>query len=139
MFTEPLSLRGNIPDKAEAIRFSAEGRIRLWRKNQIASLPSGARNDGGFDIRIGSKRGDRVADLKELIRRVYIQSTCDVVEKSLRPILSSAHSKIVNSLKQSDTIITFNYDLVIEESFDKNVLDRWNPKHGYGVKAIRWC
>jgi hypothetical protein len=85
--------------------------------------------------------GKRKADLEELIRRVYVQTTVDVTAQPPKPRISSAHKAVLKYLKSGSTIITFNYDLVIEESFDNAEL--WNPKDGFGTKVygttLDWC
>lgn len=85
--------------------------------------------------------GDRQKELEELIRRILIQTTCDEIKKHLRPIKSGVHATILRNLKKQDTLITFNYDLVIEESFEN--ADIWNPIDGYGVSVSGerndWC
>lgn len=79
--------------------------------------------------------------LEELIRRVYIHTTCDMSGGKVEPRKSDLHKTILGNLGNGDTIITFNYDLVIEESFD--LKPSWNPIEGYGDRAqgrtFDWC
>ncbi len=81
----------------------------------------------------------RRKDLEELIRRVVIHTTCEPDEQShLRPIKKApSHTRILRSLKEGDTILTFNYDTVIEGAFDRESL--WTPRGGYGdgVHGVR--
>lgn len=83
----------------------------------------------------------RKDDLEELIRRVYIQTTVNLAKHPPEPKKSMAHQSILKYLKPGSTVITFNYDLVIEESFEDAEL--WNPKDGYGTTVNRttqgWC
>ncbi len=83
----------------------------------------------------------RQTELEELIRRVYIHTTCEAVGNSMKPRVSEMHTRILNQLKKNDTIITFNYDLLIEDSFESGKL--WNPIDGYGItvqgKSFDWC
>lgn len=76
----------------------------------------------------------------ELIRRVYVQTTCDEYGGHLRPKQSSIHKDILTLVQAGDTIVTFNYDLLIEESF--KTAELWNPITGYGAKfgghTFRW-
>jgi hypothetical protein len=44
--------------------------------------------------------------------------------------VSVPHRTILKQLVTDDTILTFNYDTLIEESFDDNPL--WTPRGGYG-------
>jgi hypothetical protein len=76
----------------------------------------------------------RQRDLEELIRRVYVHTTVeDTRASTVRPKRSRIHRDILERLKKEDTIITFNYDLVIEESFSSAKL--WNPVDGYKIKT----
>lgn len=72
-------------------------------------------------------------DLEELIRRVIIHTTCELKSgQTATPIRSSIHERILSKLQPKDTIVTFNYDTVIEESMpDGSPL--WTPNGGYGV------
>jgi hypothetical protein len=83
----------------------------------------------------------RKTDLEELIRRVYIQSTVDLTVQPPKPNDSVAHKTVLEYLKPGSTIITFNYDLVIEEAFSDAAL--WNPIDGYGTAVhgttFDWC
>lgn len=66
----------------------------------------------------------------ELIRRVYIHTICE--GEPLKSKTSRIHQDILTLVQPGDTIVTFNYDLLIEESFQTANL--WNPITGYGVK-----
>jgi len=83
----------------------------------------------------------RQGDLEELVRRVYIHTTCKAIGTRMEPLKSDIHQKILQNLRDGDTLITFNYDLVIEEAFSSAKL--WNPIDGYGVgvqgKSFDWC
>ena len=59
----------------------------------------------------------RQKDLEELIRRVYVHTTVKDIRASTTEAKESAiHENILGKLEPADTIITFNYDLLIEES-----------------------
>jgi hypothetical protein len=83
----------------------------------------------------------RQKDLEELIRRVYVQTTVDLSPAGPRPRTSSAHQAILEALTPGSTIVTFNYDLVIEEAFKSAAM--WNPHDGYGTKlagaTLEWA
>lgn len=85
--------------------------------------------------------GKRRKDLEELIRRVYIHTTCDTTGLSFKPRTSKIHQDILKHLVADDAIVTFNYDLVVEESFADASL--WQPAKGYGVRVHGrtrgWC
>lgn len=80
-------------------------------------------------------------ELEELIRRIIVHTTCKSKEGRLEPLKSSAHSRILSRLEEHDTIVTFNYDVLIEHSFGNESL--WTPRDGYGtgVHGItnEWC
>jgi len=76
----------------------------------------------------------RQKELEELIRRVYIHTTVhDAHASTVQPKKSGIHKNILKILRNKDTVITFNYDLVIEESFPAANL--WNPVDGYKIKT----
>jgi len=83
----------------------------------------------------------RQENLEELIRRVVVHTTCESKSGHLVPVRSRSHTDILRTLKKGDCIITFNYDLLIEESF--RTANVWTPIGGYGddVHGVRseWC
>lgn len=82
----------------------------------------------------------RQDNLEELIRRVLIHTTCDMSKSPIKARPSAHHAAIFAKLDKGDTIITFNYDTVIEESFESANL--WTPMGGYGEashgKTLDW-
>jgi hypothetical protein len=76
----------------------------------------------------------RKKDLEELIRRVYIHTTVDMTQTPPRPLTSPVHQHLLKRLRSGSTVITFNYDLVIEESFEGAEL--WNPGDGFAIEVI---
>jgi hypothetical protein len=83
----------------------------------------------------------RQENLEELIRRVVIHTTCKSRLGHLEPLQSKPHAKILSKLEKNDSVLTFNYDLLIEESFESTGI--WTPIGGYGeaVHGVRseWC
>ena len=83
----------------------------------------------------------RQTNLEELIRRVVVHTTCKSKDKHLSPVKSNSHSAILMKLKAGDSILTFNYDMLIEESF--KTADLWTPVSGYGMSVHgvtnEWC
>ncbi len=82
----------------------------------------------------------RKRKLEELIRRIYIQTTGGQENTKIRKP-SVIHKNILSMLETGDTIITFNYDLLIEESIESALL--WNPITGYDIDMSQspkdWC
>jgi hypothetical protein len=76
----------------------------------------------------------RQRDLEELIRRVLLHTTCELDAGSARLHNSDVHRKILAQVKSGDTLVTFNYDTVIEESMPY-VDGLWDPSDGYGFRA----
>jgi hypothetical protein len=73
----------------------------------------------------------RKENLEELIRRVIIHTTCKSKSSGhLVPLQSQSHTKILAKLGPKDSVLTFNYDLLIEESFQTS--GAWTPVGGYG-------
>jgi hypothetical protein len=83
----------------------------------------------------------RQENLEELIRRVVVHTTCESKANHLAPVRSTAHTDILSKLKEGDCVLTFNYDLLIEESFGTTKV--WTPIGGYGdnVHGVsgEWC
>ena len=71
----------------------------------------------------------RQTDLVELIRRVMVLTTEDLGGQEY-----AAHRRILGRLRPGDAVITFNYDIVVEEALP-NEGPRWNPSDGYGLRA----
>ncbi|HML08333.1 MAG TPA: SIR2 family protein [Xanthobacteraceae bacterium] len=74
----------------------------------------------------------RRKNLEELIRRVLIQTTCEMDRGSTRVEPSRIHRAILAKLKRGDALITYNYDTLIEESMPEND-SLWTPRDGYGI------
>ncbi len=72
----------------------------------------------------------RRKDLEELIRRVVVHTTCNTTQSPHTPLVSQSHRAILKQLGKGDTVLTFNYDTLIEESFE--TADVWSPVDGYG-------
>lgn len=79
----------------------------------------------------------RTYELEELIRRVLIHTTCSPDNQGvLRPRRSELHGTLLRHLKPKDTLITFNYDTVIEESMPTAGTCLWKPADGYGIETV---
>lgn len=76
----------------------------------------------------------RKKELEELIRRVYIHTTVDLSQSPPRPLKSAVHQQLLKRLGRGSTVVTFNYDMVIEESIESGKL--WNPRDGYAIKIV---
>lgn len=74
----------------------------------------------------------RTEQLDELVRRVLIHTTCSMEEGAATPRTSWIHEAILERVKSKDTLITFNYDTVIEESIPRSS-SLWAPRDGYGL------
>lgn len=77
----------------------------------------------------------RQKNLEELIRRVLLHTTCNLDKSPARVMPSNLHNDILQHVRSKDTLITFNYDTVIEEAFSKG-RNLWSVKDGYGVTTI---
>jgi hypothetical protein len=70
--------------------------------------------------------------LEELIRRVLVQTTCEMSVGPARAKPSRLHQQILKKLQEHDVLMTFNYDTVIEESMPVKT-SLWTPRFGYGI------
>ena len=76
----------------------------------------------------------RREDLEELIRRVLIQTTCEMNEGPAKVKASSLHKVVLKRIEKDDALLTFNYDTLIEESMPKTT-SLWTPREGYGINV----
>jgi hypothetical protein len=76
---------------------------------------------------------DRTSDLEELVRRVLIHTTCDLDQGPARACRSAIHETILRHVRKGDTVVTFNYDTVIEAAMPHDT--GWTPRDGYGISA----
>ncbi len=76
----------------------------------------------------------RQTDLEELIRRVILHTTCDSADGSAHVSASKLHKEVLKHVREGDTLITFNYDTVIEESLGSSA-PTWTPGDGYSLDA----
>jgi hypothetical protein len=63
-----------------------------------------------------------------------------VLESSTMPIIRSVkgcrlHEALVSKLRPADTLISFNYDCLIDDALRRFGDDKWNPKWGYGFPS----
>jgi hypothetical protein len=77
----------------------------------------------------------RKTNLEELIRRVLLQTTWEEDEQTAKISRSPIHEKIISRAQPGDTLITFNYDTLIEESLRHVKSPYWDPSDGYGLAA----
>jgi hypothetical protein len=65
---------------------------------------------------------------------VVLHTTCELGEGAARANESDVHREILRYIQPGDTIITFNYDTILEESFPNDGA-YWDPGDGYGIRA----
>jgi hypothetical protein len=73
----------------------------------------------------------RKEDLEELVRRIIIHTTTDLDEGPAKARVSTVHQALLRMVRAGDTLITFNYDTVIEEAMPAET--PWTPRGGYCV------
>ena len=60
-----------------------------------------------------------------------------VLEASTNPIITSSegcplHKEIIENLRPGDTVISFNYDCLVDDALRRHGNNKWNPRWGYG-------
>lgn len=71
-----------------------------------------------------------------LMREHFLQVLAALLDESIgREPFCSFHSALVDNLSPTDTILSFNYDWLIDETLRRTAPSKWNPRHGYGVAA----
>jgi hypothetical protein len=90
----------------------------------------------------GENRDFRRSDLEEKKERLK-QAIAATLEESLcadRQHEGSEckhHVRIVNAMKSTDEIISFNYDCLIDETLRRRGDKKWNPRYGYALTLGR--
>jgi hypothetical protein len=78
------------------------------------------------------KRTELDAKKKRLMQAIAAtleESLCDGQEGRA----CKYHRKLVSMMNSKDSIITFNYDCLIDETLKNHGDQKWNPKYGYGL------
>lgn len=71
-----------------------------------------------------------------LIREHFLQVLAALLDESIgREPFCAFHSALVDNLSSADTILSFNYDWLIDETLRRTATSKWNPRRGYGVGA----
>ena len=87
-------------------------------------------------VKVGQKRLETINDLRKL-RESLFQSIFAVLERSVHKILQKDkmecryHGNLVKALSKDDTIISFNYDCLIDIMLRKYGGEKWGPNWGY--------
>jgi len=68
--------------------------------------------------------------LLQAIAAVFEESM--VVPNSTAPRACEFHQGLVKSMRPADTILTYNYDCLIDHTLKANGNDKWSPRYGYG-------
>lgn len=87
---------------------------------------------------VGDSPKHKLRDLQQM-KIHLLQAIAAVFEASMlepeakrEPKLCSYHVNVIEEMRETDTIISYNYDCLIDQTL-KNVGDRkWNPRYGYG-------
>ena len=70
------------------------------------------------------------------MRTRFLQALAALFDESIgREPNCKYHSALVENLTPTDTILSFNYDWVIDQTLRSGGLGKWNPRRGYGVPA----
>jgi hypothetical protein len=85
----------------------------------------------------GERRDFRLIEIDETQARLR-QAIAATLEEALcgggrEGIECSHHQSLVGSLRAKDTIISFNYDCLIDETLKRNGSGKWNSRYGYGL------
>ena len=84
--------------------------------------------------RIAKNRGLLYDYLFRMIRAQCIYIVNELLSTILEDVLCPLHDRLVERLKPGDTVISFNYDLLIDQALDRSRM-AWNYSSGYGVPA----
>jgi hypothetical protein len=91
-------------------------------------------------VRMGGAIGQKRSELDQ-DRISLLQGVAAVLEESLtqghEPRECEFHKKIVRGLKADDTIMSFNYDCLVDHSLRKHGNGKWNARYGYCLPLPR--
>ena len=91
-----------------------------------------------FIKRTGPRRNWSLERLEE-IRENFLQGLAATLEESMtqtgsyRTIQCDYHAALVKQLRRTDTIISFNYDCIIDDALIGSADTKWNPRYGYRI------
>jgi len=72
------------------------------------------------------------------LRNAFLQVLAALLDQSVgREPNCRYHTQLVDSLSLKDTIVSFNYDWVIDWTLKRHHKKKWNPRIGYGVPCYR--
>ncbi|MEX2227563.1 MAG: SIR2 family protein [Dehalococcoidia bacterium] len=86
----------------------------------------------------GEKRDFKTADFKE--KRVRLQQAiASVFEESIcrgnqKPLACDYHDALVAKLRVGDSVVSFNYDCLIDDALKRHGDGKWNAHYGYGFE-----
>lgn len=70
------------------------------------------------------------------VRDLFLQTLAAVFDEAIgREPNCNYHRALVQSMSADDTIMSFNYDWLIDQTLRAYAQGKWNPKIGYGVPA----
>lgn len=70
------------------------------------------------------------------VREQFLQVLAAVIDEAIGRVASCDHHKtLAASLTPKDTILSFNYDPLIDMTLRDHFPQKWNPRFGYGVPA----
>jgi len=84
--------------------------------------------------------GERVitsGDLRKA-RANLMQALAAVLEESMFNEKCKFHTGLIEKLNPADTIISFNYDCLMDFSLVERGSGKWNPHYGYGFPLQKW-
>jgi len=83
-------------------------------------------------------RGRPPANEYKQMHDQFLQVLAAVLDETVtREPTCSYHSRLVQAMSREDTILSFNYDWLIDHTLKTHGRSKWNPKMGYGVPVYR--
>ncbi len=69
-------------------------------------------------------------------RQQFLQVLAAVLDEAVgRTPTCKYHQRLVSALSTADTLLSFNYDWLIDATLRDHAVGKWNPRIGYGVRA----
>lgn len=74
----------------------------------------------------------------QTVRKNLLAGLAAVLEEALHDQQCTHHDKLVAALGADSTILSFNYDCLVDETLKRIAPDRWNARYGYAFPLKGW-
>ncbi len=91
-----------------------------------------------FHSRLKVDRGPRRRTYRE-IQETFLHALTAVLAASTEGFACEYHDVLAAALRPGDTVLSFNYDTLIDRALKARAGNRWRASQGYGVPVVDGC